>query len=140
MCEQSLLKEFLSPSFSSPPPSASPAPSPPAQAAAAWVVPPLSTLVSCCLAANNRRCLQSNLPLPWPMGAGALFHQTSLFRICREANRAKCYRYEIGVDLTRATHTHTATTTTTTLLASPCVVSHTTRANEDWRIFTDFGA
>lgn len=33
------------------------------------------------------------------MGAGALFHQTSLFRICREANFSKCYRYGIGVRL-----------------------------------------
>lgn len=33
------------------------------------------------------------------MGAGALFHQTSLFRICREANSSKCYRYRIGVRL-----------------------------------------
>jgi len=33
------------------------------------------------------------------MGAGALFHQTSLFRICREANFSKCYRYEIEVRL-----------------------------------------
>lgn len=33
------------------------------------------------------------------MGAGALFHQTSLFRICREANSSKCYRYGIGVRL-----------------------------------------
>lgn len=41
------------------------------------------------------------------MGAGALFHQTSLFRICREANRAKCYRYEIGVRLdTGDSHAH----------------------------------
>lgn len=61
--------------------------------------PSLSTLVSCCLAANNRRRLQSNLPLPWPMGAEALFHQTSLFRICREANFSKCYRCGIRVRL-----------------------------------------
>lgn len=33
------------------------------------------------------------------MGDGALFHQTSLFRICREANFSKCYRYGIGVRL-----------------------------------------
>lgn len=33
------------------------------------------------------------------MGAGALFHQTSLFRICREANFSKCYRYGNGVRL-----------------------------------------
>lgn len=33
------------------------------------------------------------------MGAGALFHQTSLFRICREAKFSKCYRYGIGVRL-----------------------------------------
>lgn len=33
------------------------------------------------------------------MGAGALFHQTSLFRICREASFPKCYRYGIGVRL-----------------------------------------
>lgn len=43
--------------------------------------PSLSTLASCCLAANNRRCLQSNLPLPRPMRTRALFHQTTLFRI-----------------------------------------------------------
>lgn len=43
--------------------------------------PSLSTLASCCLAANNRRCLQSNLPLPRPMRTGALFHQTTLFSI-----------------------------------------------------------
>lgn len=40
------------------------------------MVSSLSTLVSCCLAANNRRCLRSNLPLPRPMGTGALSHQT----------------------------------------------------------------
>ena len=33
------------------------------------------------------------------MGAGALFHQTSLFRVCREANCSKRYRYGIGVRL-----------------------------------------
>ncbi len=47
--------------------------------------PSLSTLVSCCLAANNRRCLQSNLPLPRPMRTRALFHQTTLFRVCKGA-------------------------------------------------------
>lgn len=57
--------------------------------------PSLSTLVSCCLAANNRRCLQSNLPLPRPMRTRALFHQTTLFRICKEATFSKCYCYRI---------------------------------------------
>lgn len=33
------------------------------------------------------------------MGAVALFHQTSLFRICREANFSKCYRDGLGVRL-----------------------------------------
>lgn len=33
------------------------------------------------------------------MGAGALFHQTSLFRICRKANSSKCYRYGLGARL-----------------------------------------
>lgn len=93
---RSLLKEFLSP-FPSSPPSSSPSLQP-RQQQPGWS-PSLSTLVSCCLAANNRRCLQSNLPLPWPMGAGALFHQTFLFRICREANFSKCYRHGIGVRL-----------------------------------------
>ena len=84
-----------------PPPSSPPPPLQPRQQQPGWS-PSLSTLVSCCLAANNRRCLQSNLPLPWPMGAGALFHQTSLFRICREANFSKCYRYgSPELDLTR---------------------------------------
>lgn len=47
--------------------------------------PSLSTLASCCLAANNRRCLQSNLPLPRPMRTRALFHQTTLFKVCKGA-------------------------------------------------------
>lgn len=88
---QSLLKEFLSSLPLVLLPSLQPGLQQPG-----WS-PSLSTLASCCLAANNRRCLQSNLPLPWPMGAGALFHQTSLFRICREASSSKCYHYGIEV-------------------------------------------
>lgn len=54
------------------------------------------------------------------MGAGALFHQTSLFRICREANFSKCYRNGIGVRLDtdglRLLGFPTTTTTTISLL------------------------
>lgn len=50
------------------------------------------------------------------MGAGALFHQTSLFRICREAISSKCYRYTIGVGLDA--HGSDAATTTITAAAA----------------------
>lgn len=117
----SLLKEFLSLT-----PPRSP-PSPRFEGLPGWS-PSLSTLVSCCLAANNRRCLQSNLPLPWPMRTRSLFHQTTLFTICRGASFSKCHCYGIRGRLKYLLET---------LLRN--VVLQAIRTDEDSRIYTDLG-